>query len=45
MSRARESSEVRQDRVNEIRQQIAEGTYDSEEKLSLALDRLLDELA
>ena len=44
-SRAREASEVRQDRVNEIRQQIANGTYETEAKLDLALDRLLDEIA
>ena len=45
ISRAREASDVRLDRVNEIRQQIADGTYETEEKLNLALDRLLDELA
>ena len=45
LSRAREASDVRQDRVNEIRQQIASGTYETEEKLDLALSRLLDELA
>ncbi len=35
---------IRQDRVNSIRAQIAQGTYDSPDKLSGALDRLLDEI-
>ena len=37
--------DIRQDRVNEIRAQIAAGTYETEEKLQIALDRLLDEIA
>ena len=45
VSRAREVPDIRQDRVNQIRNQIASGTYDSAEKLDVALDRLLDELA
>jgi negative regulator of flagellin synthesis FlgM len=36
--------DVRQDRVNEIRAQIKAGTYDTDEKLDLALSRLLDEI-
>jgi len=36
--------DVRQDRVNQIRAQIAEGTYETEEKLRIALGRLLDEI-
>ena len=35
---------VRQDRVNQIRQQIADGTYETPEKLDIALGRLLDEI-
>lgn len=35
---------VRQDRVNQIRQQIANGTYETPEKLDVALERLLDEI-
>ena len=36
--------DVRQDRVNQVRAQIAEGTYETEEKLRIALGRLLDEI-
>ncbi len=36
--------EIRHERVEEIRQQIASGVYETPEKLELALDRLLDEL-
>jgi negative regulator of flagellin synthesis FlgM len=36
--------EIRHERVAEIRQQIAAGTYETPEKLEVALDRLLDEL-
>jgi len=36
--------EIRHERVEEVRQQIAAGIYETPEKLELALDRLLDEL-
>ncbi|ADV63156.1 Anti-sigma-28 factor FlgM family protein [Isosphaera pallida ATCC 43644] len=36
--------EIRFERVEEIRRQIAEGNYETPEKLEIALDRLLDEL-
>jgi negative regulator of flagellin synthesis FlgM len=36
--------EIRQEKVEAIRRQIAEGIYETPEKLELALDRLLDEL-
>lgn len=45
VSRAREVSDVRQDRVDTIRAEIAAGTYETDEKLDLAVSRLLDELA
>jgi negative regulator of flagellin synthesis FlgM len=35
---------VRQDRVNQIRQQIANGTYETPDKLDAALEHLLDEI-
>ena len=38
------SSDIRADKVASIRQQIAAGNYDTDEKLSLAFDRLLDSL-
>jgi len=45
ISRTRESTEIRHDRVAEIRSQIEAGTYETPEKLDAAVDRLLDELA
>jgi negative regulator of flagellin synthesis FlgM len=36
--------EIRYERVEEIRRQIAAGSYETPEKLELALDRLFDEL-
>ena len=37
--------EIRIDRVAEIRRQIAEGTYETSERLDGAIDRMLDHLA
>lgn len=36
--------DIRQGRVNEIRAQIAAGAYETDAKMSVALDRLLDEI-
>ncbi len=36
--------EVRQERIDQIRAQIAGGTYETQQKLDLAVERLLDEL-
>jgi negative regulator of flagellin synthesis FlgM len=36
--------DIRQDRVAEIRSQIAAGTYETQDKLEAALGRLLDEI-
>ena len=36
--------DIRQDRVDQIRTQIAAGTYETDEKLQVALGRLLDEI-
>ena len=36
--------EIRHQRVLEIRRQIAEGTYETPDKLDVALERLLDEI-
>lgn len=38
-------SEMRFERIQQIRTQIANGTYDNEARLNVALDRLLDEIA
>jgi negative regulator of flagellin synthesis FlgM len=40
-----EGGEIRQDLVNQIRAQIAAGTYETPEKLDAALERMLDEIA
>lgn len=45
ISQIHDLPEVRADRVAELRAQIAAGVYETEEKISVALDRLLDELA
>lgn len=37
--------EVRWDRVNTIKAAIADGTYMTDDKMNVALDRLLDEIA
>lgn len=37
-------SDIRVDRVADIRRQIAEGNYDTDEKLSAALDNFLDQI-
>ena len=43
--RAAESTgDIRFDRVNAIRAAIADGSYETPEKIDLALDRLLDRL-
>lgn len=36
-------SEIRVDRVADLRRQIASGNYDTPEKLDLALERMLDQ--
>lgn len=36
--------EIRHERVEELRAQIASGAYETPEKLDVALDRMLDEL-
>ena len=36
--------DIRQDRVDQIRAAIAEGAYETDAKLNMALDRLLDEI-
>jgi negative regulator of flagellin synthesis FlgM len=40
-----EIPDIRWDRVNSIRSAIADGTYMSDDKMNVALDRLLDEIA
>jgi negative regulator of flagellin synthesis FlgM len=45
VAQARDLPEIREDRVASIRAQIQAGTYDTPEKLDIALSRLLDEIA
>ena len=44
MEQAKGAAEVRQDVVDRIRGQIADGSYETADKLDIALDRLLDEI-
>jgi negative regulator of flagellin synthesis FlgM len=44
-SRLAEIPDIRADRVNDIRQALLNGTYETDEKLDVAVDRLLDEIA
>ncbi len=44
VSRIREIPDIRADRVAEIRTAIENGTYETPDKLDIALDRLLDEI-
>jgi negative regulator of flagellin synthesis FlgM len=37
--------DIREDRVEAIRQQIAAGTYETNDKIDVAVERLLDEIA
>ena len=45
MSAAATGGEIRMDRVAEIRAQIANGNYDSAEKMDAAVGRMLDQFA
>ena len=38
------AADIRQDRVDAIRTKIAEGAYETSEKLDIAVERLLDEI-
>jgi len=44
IDRLRELPDVRQARIDQIRAQIAQGTYETDEKLAVAVGRLLDEI-
>lgn len=45
LSRINDLPEIRSDKVADIRAQIAQGTYETGEKLDVAVSRLLNELA
>lgn len=42
--KALKTNDVRMDKVQDIKSQIENGTYESEQKLNVAVDRLLDDL-
>lgn len=44
VSQVRDLPDIRQDRVSEIRAAIESGVYETDEKLDIALDRLLAEI-
>jgi len=44
IDRIAELPDIRADRVAQLRQEIASGRYESDDKLDLALERLLDEI-
>lgn len=44
LDKVHELPDIRADLVARIRAEIAAGTYETEEKLKIAIDRLLDEL-
>ena len=44
LAQIRQMPEIRTDRVAELKAQIQAGDYDTDEKLEVALDRLLDEI-
>ncbi len=44
LSHLRSLPEVRADRIARIKRMIADGTFDTEERLSAAIDRMVDEL-
>ena len=43
LARIGELPDVRQEKIDEIRAQIANGSYETQEKLDIAVSRLLDE--
>ncbi len=44
VEKAKDVPQIRQNLVDRIRGQIADGTYETPDKMDLALDRLLDEI-
>jgi len=45
VAQARDLPDIREDRVAALRAQIQNGTYETADKLDMALSRLLDEIA
>jgi anti-sigma28 factor (negative regulator of flagellin synthesis) len=45
VAQARDLPDIREDRVASLREQIQSGSYETSDKLDMALSRLLDEIA
>ena len=45
LSRIDDIPDIRQDRVDQIRAEIANGTYETDDKIDIAVSQLLDEIA
>ena len=45
LSRIDDIPDIRQDRVDQIRAEIANGTYETDDKIDIAVAQLLDEIA
>lgn len=45
VSRIHDLPDIRQDRIDQIRAAIADGSYETDDKLEVAVGRLFDELA
>ena len=44
LSRVHDAPDIRQEKVDQIRAQIDAGVYESDDKLDIAVERLLDEI-
>ena len=44
VEQVRQLPETREDRVEAVRRQIAAGTYETSDKMNVAVERLLDEI-
>ena len=44
LSKVGDIPDIRQERVDQIRAEIASGAYETEEKIDIAVSRLLDEI-
>jgi negative regulator of flagellin synthesis FlgM len=45
LQKLHELPEVRQDRIDQVKQQIEAGTYDTEEKIRAAVERLFEDIS
>ncbi len=45
LSKLRELPDIRQDKIDQVRQAIDDGTYDTDEKVDAMLDALMEDIA